>query len=64
MKYYTIYNEKEPNTEEYYCNTGKVYIKMKNGNKANEILNKLKNNKHYYDELTDYEFEPHGKCLD
>lgn len=52
----------DSNTDSYYCDMGKVYIKMKNAEKTMEMINKLKGKKPYYERLTDYQFEPHGKC--
>jgi len=45
------------------CGVGRVYIKMNNAEKTTEMINKLKGT-NYYEDLTGYQFEPHGKCLD
>lgn len=52
----------DSNADSYYCNIGKAYIKMGNAEKTTEMINKLKGKKPYYEKLTDYQFEPHGKC--
>lgn len=48
----------------YFCDVGRVYIKMNNAEKATEMINRLKGVAHYYERLTGYQFKPHGKCLD
>lgn len=52
----------DSNADSYYCDIGKVYIKMGNAEKTTEMINKLKGKKTYYERLTGYQFEPHGKC--
>jgi Tfp pilus assembly protein PilF len=52
----------DSDADSYYCDIGKVYIKMGNAEKTTEMINKLKGKKPYYERLTDYQFEPHGKC--
>jgi len=36
---------------------------MNNAEKTTEMINKLKGVKHYYERLTEYQFEPHGRCV-
>jgi tetratricopeptide (TPR) repeat protein len=56
--------ELDSSADSYYCDAGRVYIKMKNANKAKEMFDKLKGAQYYYKRLKDYQFEPHGECMD
>jgi len=47
--------------ESYYYDSGRVYVKLRNAEKATEMINHLKGSKYYYD-LTGY--QPNGKCSD
>lgn len=49
-------------TEYYYFNAGRVFIKMGDAEKTTEMINKSRGST-YYNDLTGYQFEPRGKCL-
>jgi len=49
----------DSDAEAYYYDVGKVYVKMNNPEKTNEMINNLKGSKYFYD-LTGY--QPNGKC--
>lgn len=60
---YATANKLDSISNSYYCNIGMVYIKMKKWEQATEMINKLKGDKHYYDQIMSYRYEPHGRCV-